>query len=239
MTEINSDRVMGIKLDVNTGSLLYVYLLAIVAALGGLLFGYDTAVISGAIGFLEKRFQLDAVWKGWATSCALLGCIMGVSMAGVLSDRIGRKKALVLSAVLFSISAAGSALPRNLTEFIIARMIGGIGVGIASMLSPLYIAEVAPASIRGRLVSLNQFAIIFGMLVVYFVNSQVAGMGNETWNVTLGWRWMFGSEILPALVFLVMLFFVPESPRWLTKQGDENLALKILSRVGGENTRSK
>ena len=115
----------------------------------------------------------------------------------------------------------GTALPRNLQEFIIARWLGGVGVGIASMLSPLYIAEVAPAHIRGRLVSLNQFAIIFGMLVVCFVNALVARAGDEAWNVALGWRWMFGSEMLPATVFLILLFLVPESPRWLTKQGEE------------------
>jgi len=211
----------------------YVAQLAMVAALGGLLFGYDTAVISGAIGFLQTRFDLDAVMMGWAASSALIGCVLGASVAGALSDRLGRKKVLLVSAVLFAVSAVGSAVPRNLMEFVIARILGGVGVGMASMMSPLYIAEVSPARVRGRLVSVNQFAIIFGMLVVYFVNAKVAAAGDEAWNVTTGWRWMFGSEALPALLFLVLLFFVPESPRWLTKQGQDNRALSILTRIGG------
>lgn len=215
------------------GSVTYVVLLAMVAALGGLLFGYDTAVISGAIGFLQTRFDLDAVMKGWAASCALVGCVAGACFAGTLSDWLGRKRVLLATAVLFAISAVGSAVPRNLTELVIARILGGVGVGMASMLSPLYIAEVSPARIRGRLVSVNQFAIIFGMLVVYFVNAQVAAIGDEAWNVALGWRWMFGSETLPAALFLVLLFFVPESPRWLTKQGRSDEALATLIRVGG------
>ena len=221
------------------GSVVYVYFLAMVAALGGVLFGYDTAVISGAIGFLEIRFELDPIWMGWVASCALLGCILGAGSAGVLSDRLGRKAALLISAVLFATSAIGSAVARNLTELIIARIVGGVGVGVTAMLSPLYISEVSPARIRGRLVSLNQFAIILGMLVVYFVNALVAGMGDEAWNVSLGWRWMFGSETLPAAVFLVLLLFVPESPRWLIKQGDDARALEILSRLGGKTHAEK
>jgi len=215
------------------GSVAYVVLLALVAALGGLLFGYDTAVISGAIGFLQTRFDLNAVMKGWAASCALIGCILGACCAGALSDHFGRKKVLLVTAVLFAVSAVGSAIPRNLTELVVARIVGGVGVGMASMLSPLYIAEVSPARIRGRLVSVNQFAIIFGMLVVYFVNARVASVGDEAWNVAVGWRWMFGSETLPAALFLVLLFLVPESPRWLTKQGRSEKALAILRRVGG------
>jgi len=215
------------------GSRAYVYQLAAVAALGGLLFGYDTAVISGAIGFLATRFDLGAVWKGWAASSALVGCIIGAATAGVISDRLGRKTALLLSAVLFLVSAIGTALPRTLLEFILFRILGGIGVGIAAMLSPLYIAEVAPAAIRGRLVSINQFTIVLGMLVVYFVNALVAGMGDESWNVAWGWRWMFGSEALPALLFFFLLFRVPESPRWLTKQGNEERALAVLTRIRG------
>ena len=215
------------------GSTTYVYLLASVAALGGLLFGYDTAVISGAIGFLEEHFTLDAVWKGWAASSALVGCIFGAAVAGTLSDRLGRKRVLLMAAVLFTVSAIGSAVPRTLLEFIVARILGGFGVGAASMLSPLYIAEVAPARIRGRLVSLNQLAIIGGMVVVYFVNAYVASLGNESWNVEHGWRWMFGSETLPAVLFFVLLFGVPESPRWLTKQNRGAEALAILARVAG------
>jgi len=223
------------SLENNSGSIVYVSLVCAVAALGGLLFGYDTAVISGAIGFFQTRFVLDAKWTGWAASCALVGCIIGVAFAGILSDWLGRKKVLLLSAVFFLISAVGTAIPRTFTEFVFYRILGGLGVGAASMASPMYIAEISPARIRGRMVSVNQFAIIFGMLMVYFVNYFIAGAGSEEWNVQTGWRWMFGSEALPAVILLVTLFFVPESPRWLTKQGRADEAFGILSRVGGEN----
>lgn len=215
----------------------YVVLATLVATLGGLLFGYDTAVISGAIGFLTTRFGLNASLEGWAASSALIGCMVGASFAGVLSDRTGRRRSLLLSAVLFAVSSIGSALARDLTEFSIARIVGGIGIGSASMLSPLYISEISPARIRGRLVSLNQFAIVSGMLLVYFVNACVASagdsIGGEAWNVAYGWRWMFGSATLPSLLFFVLLFFVPESPRWLLKQGRRDEALHVLTSVGG------
>jgi len=219
----------------NSQNMVYVTLVCMVAALGGLLFGYDTAVISGAIGFLRLKFTLNATQMGWAASSALVGCVLGCAFAGILSDGFGRKKVLILSAVMFAVSALGTAIPRSLTEFIIFRMIGGFGVGTASMLSPLYIAEISPASARGRLVSYNQFAIVTGMLIVYFVNYFIAAQGDETWNTHWGWRWMFGSEILPAVFFLIFLFFVPESPRWLTKQGRHPEALAILRRIGGED----
>ncbi len=229
-----NDTVNKELLNENKGSIAYLILVCLVAALGGLLFGYDTAVISGAIGFLQKHFDLDPQWwTGLTAACTLLGCALGVSVAGILSDRLGRKKVLVISAILFLISALGTALPRNLTEFIIFRIIGGIGVGAASITSPMYIAEISPARIRGRMVSVNQFAIISGMLVVYFVNYFIVSTNTEAWNVDFGWRWMFGSEALPALLLLVLLFLVPESPRWLTKQGRCDEALAILSRVGG------
>jgi len=222
-----------IKITQNSGSVGYLFLVCMVAALGGLLFGYDTAVISGAIGFFQARFSLDAKWTGWAASCALVGCVIGVSFTGILSDRLGRKKVLILSAVFFLVSAIGTALPKTLTEFIIFRIIGGIGVGAASMSSPMYIAEITPARIRGRMVSVNQFAIIFGMLVVYFVNYFIAKRGTDEWNVQAGWRWMFGSGAIPAVVLLLALLFVPESPRWLTKQKQSKKAFDILSRIGG------
>ena len=215
------------------GSISYVVVLTLVAALGGLLFGYDTAVISGAIGFLQTHFELNDVLKAWTAASALLGCVLGAGFAGTLSDRLGRRRVLLIAAILFGISAIGSAIPRTLTQFVIARIVGGIGVGIASMLSPLYIAEVSPARIRGRLVSVNQFAIISGMLAVYFVNYFIADPGDEAWNVAWGWRWMFGSETLPAAVFLFLLLVVPESPRWLIKQGRIEEALVILTRIGG------
>ena len=213
---------------------LYVWSISLVATLGGLLFGYDTAVISGAIGFLRTHFQLDTVQMGWAASSALIGCIAGAAGAGVLSDRFGRKKMLMVAAILFAISAVGSAVPRTIAEFNIYRIIGGVGVGFASMLSPLYIAEVAPARMRGRLVSVNQFAIVTGMLIVYFVNYFIALQGDDTWNVEVGWRWMFGSETLPALLFLLGLLGVPESPRWLVKQNRRQEAFQILARVDGK-----
>ena len=211
----------------------YVYFAAFVAALGGVLFGYDTAVIAGAVGFLREYFQLNAVQTGWAVSNALVGCIVGVASAGVLSDRFGRKKVLIFSAMLFTISAIGSALPATLTQFVLFRMLGGFGVGAASMVSPLFIAEISPPAMRGRLVSWNQFAIVAGMLVVYFVNYLIAGIGAESWNVAIGWRWMFASEALPAALFLALLYFVPESPRWLIKQGRVDAGTKILSAIGG------
>ncbi|UCE47678.1 MAG: sugar porter family MFS transporter, partial [Phycisphaerales bacterium] len=384
-----------------TGSIVYVMLVCLVAALGGLLFGYDTGVINGAIGPLKAHFSLDAKWTGWATGCALLGCAIGAAVAGALSDRFGRKKVLILSAVMFFISAVGTAIPRTITAFIIYRILGGIGVGAASISSPMYIAEISPARIRGRMVSVNQFAIVTGFLVVYFVNFFIGGYGVrvdrqaveelveqvdildvqdaealkdhlttvltsemtnhfgiekpqvaqalsrnvlvktawtwsflvgplqghlelrrkfqpqieeillskdsdplveweqpaqleermmsafrksisaddprvserefirqleeqvhrlvehvgsnisslanpvrdvvdrmarkriESWSVVRGWRWMFGSEALPALLLLVFLFFVPESPRWLTKQNRSDEALAILTRVDG------
>ncbi len=211
----------------------YAAYLSVIAALGGLLFGYDTAVISGAIGFLRVQFNLSAGEMGWAASSALIGCIVGAGIAGFVSDSFGRKKALILAAFLFGVSAVWSALAVDIAQFAVARILGGVGVGMASLLSPLYIAEISPASIRGRLVSYNQVAIVSGIFVVYFVNYFIAGLGNETWNVTRGWRWMVGSETLPAVLFALLLVFVPESPRWLVKQGRLQEARSILSRVGG------
>ncbi|HPO12805.1 MAG TPA: sugar porter family MFS transporter [Candidatus Hydrogenedentes bacterium] len=223
--------------DTREGNPRYAFLLTGVAALGGLLFGYDTGVISGAIGYLSAHFALNADLEGWAAASALVGCMIGAAFAGVLSDGFGRKKLLLVAAVMFTVSGIGTALPRTLTEFVIARMLGGFGIGAASMLCPLYISEIAPASIRGRLVSINQFAIILGFLVVYCVNALVAwlggGAGGEAWNTAYGWRWMMGSEILPAVVFLALLFWVPESPRWLVKRGQTERALSILARVSG------
>jgi MFS transporter, SP family, xylose:H+ symportor len=215
------------------GDIRYVALVCGVATLGGLLFGYDTAVIAGAIGFLELHFDLTPAMKGWAASSALLGCVIGVTFAGMFSDRAGRRKTLILAAILFLISAIGTAFPRTFTFFVLFRMLGGIGVGIASMASPMYIAEISPARFRGRLVSVNQLAIVTGMLVIYFVNYYIAGQGDDAWNTTIGWRWMFGSEAIPAAVFLGLLLFVPESPRWLVEAGRREAAARILARVDG------
>jgi SP family xylose:H+ symportor-like MFS transporter len=213
----------------------YVVLVCLVAALGGLLFGYDTAVIAGAIGFLQSHFNLDPIMKGWAASSALLGCVVGVSFAGILSDRAGRRKTLLFSAVLFLVSSLGTALSGSFAYFVFARILGGVGIGIASMASPMYIAEITPARIRGRMVSVNQFAIISGMLVIYFVNYFIALQGDEAWNAAAGWRWMFASGAAPSLLFLALLIGVPESPRWLVERGFKERARRILSRVGGES----
>jgi MFS transporter, SP family, xylose:H+ symportor len=216
-----------------TGSPTYVFLVTIVAALGGLLFGYDTGVINGAIGPLKTYFNLDEVREGWAMGCALLGCALGAAGAGAISDRFGRKKVLILSALLFFASAIGTALPSTLTVFILFRLLAGLAIGAASISSPLYIAEITPARIRGRMVSINQFAIVSGISLVFFVNYFIALQGDDLWNQNHGWRYMFASGVLPAAVLLVLLFLVPESPRWLTKQGREDKALGILTRVNG------
>jgi len=221
-----SDRMRSV-LHKNNGSIIFVYFVSIVAAVGGLLFGFDTGVISGAIPFVTEHFNLNAYQEGFAVSNLLIGCIIGASAAGVLSDRFGRKKILIFTAIFFAISAILSALPRTFTELVIARFLGGLSVGVASMLSPMYIAEISPARIRGRLVSLNQFTIVIGILFSYLANWLLVDIGVNNW------RWMFASESFPACFFLVALFFVPESPRWLAKQGKLDNALAILTRVGG------
>ena len=215
-------------------NLSYLVPICLVATLGGLLFGYDTGVISGAIEFLTARFHLDVVMKGWASGCVLIGCATGVLMVGPVSDRFGRKRALLLAAMLFLASAIGTALPRDIWTFILFRWLGGIGIGIASMSTPMYIAEIAPAHLRGRLVSVNQIAIVGGILVVYFVNYFVARCGDQAWNETVGWRWMFASGIVPSVAFVLLLFAIPESPRWLVEMGRAGEAKTILTQVAGE-----
>jgi SP family arabinose:H+ symporter-like MFS transporter len=216
------------------GSSGFILKVSVVAALGGLLFGYDTAVIAGAIGFLETKFNLTPAMVGWAASSAIWGCVVGAMMAGYLSDRFGRKKVLIVTAVLFFVSSLGAAIPESLTQFVLARFVGGLGIGAASMLSPLYISEIAPAKIRGQLVSLYQLAIVLGINLIYFVNLKIAAQGDPVWNVEWGWRYMLGSGTLPAFLFFVLLFLVPESPRWLIKRKRYDEALLTLEKVNGK-----
>jgi SP family arabinose:H+ symporter-like MFS transporter len=229
------------------GSRLYLSLACLVAALGGLLFGFDTAVISGAIDPLEIQFQLSTWMKGWIVSSALIGCLIGSAIAGTLSDRFGRKRILLLSAVLFTLCAIGSAIPQEPWHLVVARLIGGTGIGIASMLSPLYIAEISPARLRGGLISMYQLAITMGILVAYLSNYGLAEMarlwpefyGSGIWHVAFVdelWRGMLLAGLLPAGFLFVLLLFVPESPRWLAKQGQSAAALDILTCVNGRET---
>ena len=226
---------LEIALNKTKPSSAFVLRISAVAALGGLLFGYDTAVIAGAIGLLEIKFSLSPAMVGWAASCAIWGCVFGAMAAGYMSDRWGRKNVLIITAILFAVSGIGSAIPQDLTTFIIARFIGGLGIGAASMLSPLYIAEIAPSDKRGRLVTLYQLAIVIGINLIYFINMKIAEAGDEAWNVEMGWRYMLGSETIPALFFLALLFLVPESPRWLIKRKRYDEAIDTLDRINGKS----
>jgi len=212
----------------------YVIIISLVAALGGLLFGYDTAVVSGAIGYLQEHFGLSAGMKGWAASSALIGCMFGAGFAGMINDAIGRKKTLLLCALLFLLSSIGTAVPTTLSMFVWARFAAGIAIGAVSMTSPIYIAEIAPTAARGRLVSLYQLAIVTGILVVFFVNLFIQRMGNEAWNTQTGWRLMFGAGALPAVLFGLAAAMVPESPRWLIQRGRRDSGLAVLRRVAGD-----
>ncbi len=205
----------------------YAYLIAAVAAVSGLLFGFDTAVINGALLFLRQELGLSTRETEVATSSLLVGCAIGAAFAGWLTDRLGRKRILIVSALLFAASAVGAAVPRNLGEFVAARIVGGLAIGVASVLAPLYIAEISPRAIRGRLVSLNQMAIVTGILLAYFVNWLLSFAGPSSW------RWMFASAALPSIAFFAALLFVPESPRFLVEKGREAEALAVLERVGG------
>lgn len=202
------------------------YRIASVAALGGLLFGFDTAIINGALIFLKRHFAWGDIETEIAASSLLVGCILGSSFAGVLSDRYGRRSILLVSASIFAVSSLATALPNNLPLFVIARLIAGTAIGIASMLAPLYIAEIAPETIRGRLASLNQLAIVLGILISYLVGWGLSFLGDESW------RWMFASGAIPSFLFLAALLSVPESPRWLVKVGRENEARTILAGLG-------
>ena len=202
-------------------------------AIGGFLFGYDTAVINGANSYLKAHMSLDPAQEGMAGASAILGCIPGAMVAGFLSDRFGRRKMLFLCAILYAVSGLLSAIPRTFGQFLVARFVSGLGIGASSMICPVYIAEIAPGKWRGRLGSLFQLGIVTGIFLTLFINKLIQGLGNETWNTTMGWRWMLGMEVVPALVFVALLFTVPESPRWLVQQAREHEARAILARVGG------
>lgn len=226
------------NMDLNMG---YMFFLSIVAAIGGLLFGYDTAVISGTIGQVTEQFQLDAWQQGWYVGCALVGSILGVSISGILSDKWGRKRVMILSAVLFSVSGFWCALSPDFVHLVWARILGGVAIGVVSIVSPLYISEVAAAQYRGRLVSLYQVAVTIGFLSAYIVNYYLLLYSQS--DVVLKtsilhvifvsevWRGMLGMESLPAILFLLVIFFIPESPRWLIVTYKDEKAESVLSRI--------
>ena len=234
------------KSTINFGYLIF---LSVVAALGGFLFGYDTAVISGTIAQVTQLFQLDALQQGWYVGCALVGSIVGVLFAGILSDKLGRKLTMVISAVLFSTSALGCALSADFTQLVIYRIIGGVGIGVVSIVSPLYISEVAVAQYRGRLVSLYQLAVTVGFLGAYLVNYQLLAWAESGTQLSVDWlnkifitevwRGMLGMETLPALLFFIIIFFIPESPRWLIVRGKELKAVNILEKIYNSITEAK
>lgn len=251
----------SLKAEYNLG---YIWLISIVAALGGLLFGYDWVVIGGAKEFFESYFDLPSVaqrlgqiWllrhltlgtaagvSGFANSCALIGCLIGALVAGALSDRFGRKRLLVASASLFAITSIGNALASSFGIFVAWRILGGVAIGLASNLSPMYIAEIAPAQMRGKLVSINQLTIVIGVLLAQVVNwwlgRNLPALASDeyirnSWYGQFCWRWMFGLTAIPSLLFFVGMFFVPESPRWLAKKGKPQAAAAILGKIGGSN----
>ena len=217
----------------------FIYFICLVSAMGGLLFGYDWVVIGGAVKFYEQYFGLGGspVLQGVATSAALVGCMFGALTAGALADRYGRKPLLVLAAVLFTVSAIATGIFNVFGWFCIARLVGGVGIGLASAISPMYIAEVSPAPVRGRLVSLNQMTIVLGILAAQIANWAIArpDVGGQIapWNIEMGWRWMFWAETVPAALFLLMAFFIPESPRWSALNSRREQADAVLVRIGG------
>ena len=230
---------------VQTGSMVFLGWICLVASLGGFLFGYDTAVISGTFEFVERQFSLSKVEVGWFGSAALVGCIIGAAVAGWFGDRYGRKPVLIIAGVFFFASALWCTIPESFGGLVTARALGGLGVGMASVLAPMYISEFAPPRVRGRVLALYQFAIGLGILAAYLVNYLLLTNAQETTaaGLTTGalhrifiaevWRSMFGMEMIPALTFTIFLFFVPESPRWLVKAGRKRKAFAALSRIDG------
>lgn len=229
-------------------NLKFIWMVSLVAAMGGLLFGYDWVVIGGAKPFYEAFFGIageESAWKaGWAMSSALAGCLLGALLSGAITDRLGRKKVLIIAAVMFTWSAVWTALSQGFNTFIIARIIGGIGIGLASNVSPMYIAEVSPSEMRGKFVSINQLTIVIGILAAQIINlfiSKIHALPDnastetilQSWSGTVGWRWMFAAETVPAGLFFLLALIVPESPRWLLKQGKKDQARGILTKIGG------
>ncbi|WP_082712238.1 sugar porter family MFS transporter [Vibrio tritonius] len=214
-------------------NLKYISMICGVAALGGLLFGYDTAVISGAINPIKHYFHLDSVGVGWAVSNVAIGCIIGAFASGSLAHKMGRKKALVIAALLFTISALGAALVDSFAWFIAYRMLGGLAVGLASAISPMYMSEVSPKEIRGRALSMQNFAIVGGQVVIFVVNFLIAQGASQQWLSSMGWRVMIGSEVIPCIAFCLFVLFIPESPRWLVAVNRQQEAFTILEKIGG------
>jgi MFS transporter, SP family, arabinose:H+ symporter len=206
---------------------------ASVSTLGGLLFGYDNIVISGAIGYLSQLFHLDATGVGWAAGCALVGCIVGCAGAGTVADFLGKKRGLALCALCFALSSVGIFFAANLNQFVVWRLIGGVGIGAASVISPNYIAEIAPTRVRGRCVTLYQLGIVVGILAAVFVNLLIQRRGDEAWNISTGWRWMFLAGVVPAILFGLMILPAIESPRWLMKIGRRLQAIEVLAKING------
>jgi MFS transporter, SP family, arabinose:H+ symporter len=241
-----------IKMSTKNYNMKYVWRISLVAAMGGLLFGYDWVVVGGAKTFYQPYFGLDTpALQGWGVSSALVGCLAGAMLSDIFSDRFGRKRLLIAAGFLFTVSAIGTGLAWNFTWFNVFRIIGGVSIGLASNLSPMYIAELSPAEFRGRFVSINQLTIVIGILIAQVVNWKISlhdqqlldnattAMILESWNGQYGWRWMFAAETVPAFLFFLLMFFVPESPRWLIKNGQSLLAECILSKVGGQDYAKK
>ncbi len=230
----------SLKANYNLG---YIWLISTVAAMGGLLFGWDWVVIGGAKPFFQRYFELTSEAQiGWANSCALIGCLVGSLIAGGLSDRFGRKRLLIVAALIFGVTSVGNGLAPSFAAFIAWRMLGGVAIGLASSLSPMYISEIAPAQMRGKLVSINQLTIVIGILLAQYINwflvrNLPQGASDEfirnSWFGQQGWRWMFGLTALPSLLFLIGMCFVPESPRWLAKNGQPDSARGVLKQIGG------
>lgn len=227
METLQTDRTPGLQIR---GSMAYILSISAVAALGAVMFGFDIAIISGAVPFVQQHFYLNELELGWGVSSLIIGCMIGALFAGRSADRYGRKRTLLSIALLFAVSSVITALAPTFLIFFLARILGGLAVGAASMVSPLYIAEISPSAIRGRLVTLSQLGITFGCLVSYLINYLLRDIGPNNW------RWMFATGVAPSVAFFLLLFLVPESPRWLFRAGKESQARTVLVRIGGSES---